>query len=201
LSIAGASNHYTEKHLRVLTERIGRTFWIQEQNGRTPTFLSAADGRAASFHGRAGDSFEIMDLVGRNNKNPYYRVKFESGKEGYLRPDVMLEELNLTILTVDPLADQKRQAAEKAEEEKKRLDWINAQPWPAAAKEAARRGDVVPGMNSNEVKKIAGTPMRIIKVEPRGTTPEEHWLYPDGKQLIFHRGLLIRVARSGAVNP
>jgi hypothetical protein len=197
-SSAAASNHYTEKQVSALAERVGRTFWIQEVNGRTPSFLSAPDARAASFHARGGDSFGIIELVGHNAKNPYYKVRFDSGKEGYLRPEVILEELNLTLLTVDPMAHEKRKAAEQAEEEKTRLDWINAQPWPAAAKEAARKGEAVPGMTANEVRKIAGAPSRVVKVAPRGSTPEEHWLYPDGKQLIFQRGLLSRIALSDA---
>jgi hypothetical protein len=200
-SSAGASHHYTDKQISVLAERVGRTFWIQEINGRTPSFLAAADARAASFHARAGDSFEIIELVGGKTKNPYYKVKFDSGKEGYLRPEVIIEELNLTLLTVDPQATEKRKATEQAEEEKKRLEWINAQPWPAAAKAAARQGEVVPGMTPNEVRKIAGVPSRVVKVEPRGTTPEEYWFYTDGKRLIFQRGLLIRIVLSDARTP
>jgi hypothetical protein len=189
---AAASNHYTEKQLAALADRVGKTFWIQEVNGRTPIFLANPHTGTTTFRARAGDSFEIVELVGRKNKNPYYKARFASGKEGYFRPEVILEELNLTLLTVDPLADEKRKAAEQAEEEKKRVDWIRAQPWPAAAKEAALKGEPVPGMNFNEVKKIAGAPSRVTKVQPRGTTPEEHWFYPDGKQLIFHHGLLTR---------
>jgi hypothetical protein len=196
-----ASNHYTEKQISVLAERVGRTYWIKEIDGRTPSFLTAPDARAASFRARTGDSFEIVELVGRKHKNPYYKAKFDSGKEGYLRPEVILEELNLTLLTVDPMAEQKRKAAEQAAEEKKRVDWINAQPWPAAAKEAALKGDVVPGMTANEVRKIAGSPSQVTKVQTRGTTPEEHWFYPDGKQLIFVRGLLSRIALSAARTP
>jgi hypothetical protein len=196
---AVASSHYTEKQMTALAERVGRTYWIQAVNGRTPIFLSGASSRAASFRARAGDSFEIIELVGRNNKNPYYRVRFDSGKEGYLRPEVIHEELNLTLSTIDPMANEKRDAAQKAAAEKERVEWINAQPWPAAAKEAALKGDVVPGMNATEVKKIAGPPSRVTKVEQRGTTPEEHWFYPDGKQLIFYRGLLSRIVfRDGA---
>ncbi len=199
-STAAGSNHYTEKQISVLAERLGKTFWIRQVNGRTPSFLSAADARAASFRARAGDSFQIVELVGRSEKNPYYKVKFESGKEGYLRPEIILEELNLTILTVDPLANERREAAEQAAQEKDRVDWINAQPWPAAAKEAALKGNVVPGMTVNEVKRIAGAPSRVVKVESRGAIPEEHWFYADGKQLIFHRGLLSQIAERNATN-
>jgi len=193
-SVASASNHYTEKQLQVLGERVGKTYWIQEADGQAPSFLTAPKNQAVSFRARAGDSFEIVELVGRANKNPYYKARFSSGKEGYLRPEVFLQGLNLTFLTIDPLASEKREAAERAQEENERVDWINAQPWPAAAKEAALKGQPVPGMTTNEVRKIAGAPSRVTKVHRVGTIQEEHWYYPDGKQLIFHQGLLTRIA-------
>jgi len=201
ISTAAASHHYTEKQMTVLAERVGRTFWIQEINGRTPSFLTAPDAAAASFRARAGDSFEIVDLVGRKNKNPYYKARFESGKEGYFPPEVIFEELNLTLVLVDPLANEKSKAAIQAESEKQRVDWVNAQPWPAAAKAAALKGQAVPGMTPDEVKKIAGAPSRITKLQARGTIPEEHWFYPDGKQLVFQNGLVSRVILKGAKNP
>ena len=200
-STAAASHHYTEKQMAALAERVGKTYWVQAVNGRTPSFLTAPDARAASFPVRAGDSFEIIELVGQKNKNPYYKARFDSGKEGYFPPQVMLEELNLTLLTVDPLANEKRKAEEQAASEKQRVDWVNAQPWPAAAKEAALKGQAVPGMNHEEVKKIVGVPSRITKVQGRGTTPEEHWVYPDGKQLVFHHGLLSRIILKDAKKP
>jgi hypothetical protein len=201
ISRATASGHYNEKQLAVLAERVGRTFWIQEVDGRTPNFLTAPNARATSFRVRAGDSFEIVELVGRKNKNPFYKARFDSGKEGYFPPEVILEELNLTIVTVDPLAAERRQAAEQAEAEKQRVDWINAQPWPAAAKEAALKGQAVPGMTYDEVKKIVGAPSRITKLRATGITPEEHWIYPDGKQLIFQHGLLSRIIVKDAKKP
>lgn len=201
ISTAAASRHYTEKQMTILAERVGRTFWIHEVNGRTPSFLTAPDAAAASFRARAGDSFEIVELVGRKNKNPYYKARFESGKEGYFPPEVFFEELNLTLVLVDPLANEKRKAAEQAESEKQRVDWINAQPWPAAAKAAALKGLAVPGMTSGEVKMIAGAPGRITKVQARGTIPEEHWIYPDGKQLVFQNGLLSRIILKDTKKP
>lgn len=201
ISTAAASGHYTEKQMTALAERVGKTFWIQETNSRTPRFLSAPDAAAASFPVRSGDSFEIVELAGLKNKNPYYKVKLDSGKEGYLRPEVFLEEFNLTILTIDPLAETKRRAAAQAEDEKKRSEWINAQPWPAAAKEAALMGHGVPGMNRDEVKRIVGAPSRVTRVQSRGTIPEEHWFYPDGKQLIFHQGLLSQTILKNGKKP
>ncbi|MDH3445292.1 MAG: hypothetical protein OEN50_15305, partial [Deltaproteobacteria bacterium] len=157
-STAWASRHYTDAQMTVLANRIGKIYWIQDNNGRTPIFLTTPAPTSSSFPVRAGDSFEIMELVGRKNKNPFYRVKFDSGKDAYLRPEVFLEELNLTISTVDPMAEEKRRAAVQAEEQKKRVQWINAQAWSSSVKEAALRGQVIFGMTRDEVKKIVGAP-------------------------------------------
>jgi hypothetical protein len=192
ISTATAFQYYTEKQMTALADRVGKTYWTQKTENRTPLFLSAPNAAATSFTIRAGESFAIVGLVGREKKNPYYKVMFDSGKEGYLSPQTFLEELNLTILSIDPLADEKRRAAEQAEEEKKRVAWINAQPWPAAAKQAALKGHVLPGMNREEVKRVAGAPSRVRKAQRRDPSSEEHWVYPDGKELIFRQGLLVR---------
>jgi hypothetical protein len=188
-----ASHHYTEKQLAALSDRVGKTYWIHEVNGRTPSFLMAPEVGAESFSGRTGDSFQIIELVGQATKNPFYRIVFDSGREAYLRPEVMFEELNLTIVGSDPLAEERRKEAERAQNKKLLADWINAQPWPPEVKEAARGGQVIPGMTQDEVKKIAGAPSRVTKVQARGTTPEEYWIYPDNKQLVFQQGLLSRI--------
>jgi hypothetical protein len=56
-------------------------------------------------------------------------------------------------------------------------------------------------MTYDEVKKIVGAPSRITKLRATGITPEEHWLYPDGKQLIFQHGLLSRIVLKDAKKP
>jgi hypothetical protein len=190
---ASASHHYTEKQLADLATRVGKTFWVVPVDGKIPFFLAAPDTTAASFRPQEHQSFEIMDLVGRKAKNPYYKVKFESGKEGYLRAETFIEEFNSTIVTFDPLADEKKQAAEQEIEERKRLDWIHSQPWSQPVKEAAVRGQVVAGMTSSEVKKVLGPPTRESKVKRPQKSNEAHWFYPDGSVLVFHNGILSRV--------
>ena len=191
-SIAGGSQHYTEKQLDAFAARVGRTFWVVSANNRTPSFLSAAAQNAPSFHPQANESFEITELVGRQ-ATPYYKVKFTSGKDGYILPEAFQEELNLTILTMDPQADEKRKAAAGAEEDKKRVEWIRAQPWSQAVKEAAIQRRPVAGMNTGEVKKILGNPTRVTKVHAPQRFAEEHWFYADGSVLVFQNKLLTRV--------
>ena len=188
-----ASHHYTDRQLDALASRIGKIYWIVAVNNQTPSFLSSPATNAASFRPKGNESFEITELVGRNDRNPYYRVKFDSGREGYIQPDVFLEEFNATISAVDPLENEKKKAAEAAEEEKKRIEWIEAQPWSRGVKEAAIKRKVIPGMNEGEVKKILGNPIRVSKVKARLNVAEEHWLYGDGSTAIFYNGLFSHI--------
>jgi hypothetical protein len=192
-STAGASGHYTEKQLDAFAARVGRTFWVVSVDNRTPSFLSAAAPNAPSFRPQSNESFEITELVGRQARNPYYKVKFSSGKDGYILPEGFQEELNLTILSVDPQADEKKKAAAGAEEDKKRVEWIQAQPWSQAVKEAAIQRRPVAGMNTGEIKKVLGEPTRTTKVRGPQRFAEEHWFYADGSVLIFQNKLLTRI--------
>ena len=196
-----ASHHYTDRQLDFLATRVGKTYWIAAVNNRTPSFLSAPAAHASAFHPKANESFEITELTGREHKNPYYKVKFDSGKEAYIQPDMFLDELNVTIASVDPQADQKKKAEEEAEEEKKRVEWIQAQPWSRGIKEAAMSRQVIGGMNSGEVKKILGNPVRVSRVKGQINVAEEHWLYADGSTAVFYNGLLNRIEPKRTIEP
>ncbi len=199
VSITLGSSHYTKAQLDALTGRIGMVYWIASADSRTPIFLSAPTGSAASFRARDNESFEIIELTGQKDKDPYYRVKFDSGKEGYIRPEAFLDEFNLTILTADPLASEKKKATAAAEVERKRVEWIRSQPWTPAVKDAAIKRRPVAGHTPAEVKRILGNPVRVTKVTGQSVA-EERWQYPDGSVLIFHNQLLIRMeVRAGQV--
>ena len=196
VSVALASRHYTEKQLDALATRIGKTYWIKTNNGRSPSFLSAPRADAPSFQMESSSAFEITELTGRKSNDPYYKVKFDSGKEGYIRPEVFLEGFNDTILTVDPQADERRKQAAAAEEDKKRIAWIQAQPWSQAVKEAAIKRQPVPGMRTAEVKMAIGHPARVTKLKKAQSLVEERWFYTDRSVLIFQNGLLTRIERT-----
>ena len=190
---AAASNHYTEKQLDALAARVGKMFWISEAQGKLPSFLKSPTSDASPIHPAANESFEIMELVGRKVQNPYYKVKFESGAEGYIHAQAFHEQFNATILTIDPLADEKAALAEKKQEEKARIEWIQNQPWSPAVKESAIRGQAVPGMTAGEVKRVVGEPRRVSRIKGPQHSSEEHWFYPDGTLLIFRNGALNRL--------
>jgi len=191
--VVHASNHYTDRQLEALAERVGKTFWFNPAQGKTPQFLTSPASNAASFQPATNESFEITELTGQAAKDPYYRVRFDSGKVGYIRPEMFHEELNTTILTVDPLAEEKRKTELGAEEEKKRVDWIKSQPWSPAVKEASLRKQPTLGLTSAEIKRVVGAPSRVTKVRSTTKVHEEHWFYADGKTLTFTNGLLTKV--------
>jgi hypothetical protein len=190
---AAASNHYTEKQIDALETRVGKVFWILPINEKVPSFLTSPATDAPAFHPAANESFEITSLVGRKAKNPYYKVKFESGREGYIHAQAFLEQFNGTIVTVDPLTEEKKALAEKNEQEKARLDWIQSQPWSAEVKESAIKRQGVPGMTAGEAKKVLGDPRRVTRIRGPQHVREEHWFYPDGVVLIFRNGALNRI--------
>jgi hypothetical protein len=199
-AIALAASQPTEAQLEALAKRVGTMYWVAVVNDRTPAFLAAPAASALSLSAGDNESFEIVELTRQKDKEAYYKVKFESGKVGYIRPEVFVEELNLTILTADPLAGEKKKAAAAAEEEQKRVQWIRSQPWSAAVKEAAIKRIPVPGLTAAEVKNVLGNPARITKgTALRGS--EERWYYADGAVLTFHNRLLNRVDLSGRKEP
>jgi hypothetical protein len=185
-----ASHHYTEKQLEALAARVGKTFWINAANEKSPSFLTAPRPGATTFRPEENDSFEITELTGQKTKDPYYKVRFQSGKVGYLTPDMFHEEFNAKILSYDPRADEKKKEEEQLVAEKKRLEWIKAQPWSPAVKAAAIRKQPTAGLKTGEVRQVLGEPTRVSKTRGTSKATEERWFYPDGTVLTFHNGLL-----------
>jgi hypothetical protein len=191
---AGAA--FTPKQLEAFSTRVGKTYWTKAIDNRSPVFLSRPAPGAPSFPAPANESFVIMELVAQNTSTPYYKVKFASDKEGYITPQGFHEELNLTIFSVEPDADQKRKEAQAAEQEKQRKAWIASQAWSDAVKEAALNRRAVPGMTTKEVLMVVGEPIRVVKGKnARLNLPEERWMYADGSELLFQNTLLVRITR------
>jgi hypothetical protein len=193
--VVDASHHYTDKQMDVLARRVGRTFWLYSPDGKLPAFVNAPTGGAAAFRPGLRESFVVTELTGRADKDPYYAVKFDSGKVAYIRPQFFHEALNLTILTADPFADEKAREKQRAAEEKSRVDWIKAQPWPQAVKEAAIKKQPTPGLTAAEVKRVFGSPQQVTKLRGPTKVSEEHWFYPDGTVLVMTNGLLTRTEK------
>jgi hypothetical protein len=190
---AAASQHYTEKQLDALETRVAKTFWVAAAEGKLPSFVTSPVSGASVFQPSDNESFEITELVGRKAGNPYYKVKFESGVEGYIQAQAFHEQFNSTILTIDPRADERKALAEKNQEEKARIEWIQSQPWSAAVKESAIKRQAVLGMTVGEVKRVLGDPRRVSRVRGPQHSNEEHWFYRDGTLLVFRNGAVNRI--------
>lgn len=193
---AGASHHYTAKQMDALAGRVGQTFWSLPVGGKGANFSATPTANAKPLRIDTVESFQIIELVGRAAKNPYYKIKRENGQEGYISPEQFLEAFNLTIVTTDPEAEDKRKLAEAADADKKRIEWIDKQPWSPAVKQAAIKKQAIPGWNTTEVRNVLGAPTRVTKMLGPVKIAEEHWLYANGSVLIFHNGLLSQIERA-----
>lgn len=190
---SSASNHYTERQMDALAVRVGKTFWLDSRAGKLPVFVSAPSQEAPRVHPKVDESFVIIALTGRADKNPYYAIRFASGQVAYIRPELFQEELNLTIVLADPRAKEKEVVEERQRQEKDRLEWIEAQPWSPPVKQAAIKKIPTPGLNTGEVKRVVGEPQRITRLDGPTKITEERWFYPDGSVLVFHNGLLSKI--------
>ena len=183
-------NHYTPRQLEALRTRVGRTYWVVAIDGKTPPFLSAPSTGAPPVKVMDNALFTTMELLSDKTKDPYYKVEFASGAEGYIKADSFLEEFNARIVTLDPLAEEKKKADEAKQRERARVTWIQRQPWSPEVKEAALNGHAVIGMKTHEVKGVKGEPERVVKIEGDRYTAKEQWLYADGSVLVFINGQL-----------
>jgi hypothetical protein len=196
-STAWASSHFTPKQLEALGTYVGKTYWVVGGERQSPSFLSAPSPSALSFQPAVKESFDIKEIVGGTLQIPlyYFKVTFDSGKEGYISIGSFLEELNAAFATVDPDREIKRKLAQEAEEESRRQEWIRRQPWPEHVKEAALKRQAVLGMNTKEARAVLGKPKSMVPI--RGANPLmgklEQWIYDGGPVLTFTNGLLTRI--------
>ncbi|HEY3303430.1 MAG TPA: hypothetical protein VGL70_07845 [Candidatus Binatia bacterium] len=203
-STSFAASQYTPKQLEAYGRYVGKTYWVVEHEIKPPAFLSAPAPAAPSFQPAIKDSFEIKEIVGgtAQTREHYYRVVFDSGKEGFLSLGSFLEHFNASLVTVDPGRDAKAKLAKETEAENKRQAWIRAQHWPEHVKEAALKRQPVLGMSTKEAKAALGDPKRMVPMKSAtlllGT--QEQWTYENGLVLTFTNGLITRIQTLKAKN-
>jgi hypothetical protein len=192
-----AASQHTPKQLEAYGQYVGRTYWIVEHENKPPAFQSAPSASSSSFQPDVKDSFEIKEIVGGTAQIPahYYRVVFDSGKEGFLPLGAFLEHFNASFATVDPDRDAKAKLARETEAETKRQAWIRAQRWPEHVKEAALKKQPVLGMNTHEAKAALGKPKRVVLMKGAAALlgAQEQWTYENGFVLTFTDGLITRI--------
>ena len=192
-----AASQYTPKQLEAYGQYVGKTYWIVEHEIKPPAFLSAPASAAPAFNPALKVSFEIKEIVGgtAQTREHYYRVVFDSGKEGFLSLGSFLEHFNASLVTVDPDRDAKAKLAKENEAETKRQAWIRAQRWPEHVKEAALKKQPVLGMSTKEAKAALGDPKRAVLMKNASFLlgAQEQWTYEGGLVLTFTNGLVTRI--------
>ena len=201
LTTGFASSRFTEKQLEAFEKYVGKTYWAVAEEGKRALFFSAPSPSAPSFLPEPKESFQIAEMVEGATQRPayYYKVSFASGRDGYIDLDSFLEQLNLTLLTVDPDRGRKMRSAKEAEGESRREARIRAQPWPEHIKEAVLQRKAVLGMNMKEAREALGKPARVVKVKNANPLmgQQEQWIYEKGPVLTFTNGVITRLQTTG----
>jgi len=201
LTTGFAASRFTEKQLEALEKYVGKTYWAVADEGRRAHFFSGPSPSASSFLPEPKESLKITAMVQGSAQRAaaYYKVKFGSGREGYIDVDSFLGELNLTLLTVDPDRGQKIRAAKEAQEEEKREARIRAQPWPEHVKKAVLNRQAILGMDMKEAREALGKPNSVVKINNANPLmgEQEQWIYDKGPVLSFTNGLLARIQTAG----
>jgi hypothetical protein len=195
------ASQYTPKQIELYAQYVGKTYWVVEEAG-TPAFHAAPSSAAPSFRPRLKESFEINEIVGGTAKlpAPYYRVTFDSGKEGFIPVRSLVEQLNAAFVTVDPDRDAKANLAKETKTEKKRQEWIQSQRWPEHVKQAAVKKQPVLGMSTKEASAVLGKPQRVVGIKNTNLLlgRQEQWTYEGGSVLTFTNGLITRIQPANA---
>ena len=195
------ASHYTPKRIELYAQHVGKTYWVVEEAGM-PAFHTAPSSAAPSFRPRLKESFEINEIVGGTAKlpAPYYRVTFDSGKEGFIPVRSLVEQVNAAFVTVDPDRDAKAKLAKETEAEKKRQEWIQSQRWPEHVKQAALKKQPVLGMSTKEAAAVLGKPQRVVGIKSNTLLlgRQEQWTYEGGSVLTFTNGLITRIQPANA---
>jgi hypothetical protein len=198
------ASQYTPKQIEVYAQYVGKTYWVVEEAG-TPAFHTAPSSAAPSFRPGLKESFEINEIVGGTAQIPahYYRVTFESGKQGFIPIGSFTQQLNAAFVTVDPDRDAKAKLAKETETEKKRQEWIQTRSWPEHVKQAALKKQPVLGMSTKEATAILGKPQRVVRIKNTNLLlgKQEQWTYEGGSVLTFTNGLLTRIQPAENTTP
>lgn len=190
-----AETRYTEKQIEQFSSYLGKNYWITADKSLQPTFFSAPSANAQTFQPAPKEGFELKEIVEKHTEKPYYRVAFESGREGFIPVTSFLQQLNGALLTIDPDRDAKSKTAKGIEQEEKRRDWIRQQRWPEHVKDAALKKQPTIGMNKKEVSAVMGKPKSVVRLKSGNQLvgKQEQWIYENGPVLTFSDGVIVRI--------
>ena len=195
---AFAEPRYTEKQIELFSSHVGKTYWVTTEKNQQPTFYTAPKTNAPTFHPAAKEGFEIKEVVDKTADKPFYRVAFESGKEGFIPVTSFMEGINGPFTATDPDRDAKAKTTKEIADEEKRRDYIRQQKWPEHVKEAALKKQPVIGMSKKEATAVLGKPKSVVRLKSGKSGSElmgasEQWIYESGQVLTFSNGLIVRI--------
>ena len=193
-----AEPRYTEKQLELFSSYVGKTYWVTTEKNQQPTFYTAPKTNAPTFQPAAKEGFEVKEVVDKTGDKPFYRVAFESGKEGFVPVTYFMERVNGAFLAVDPDRDAKAKTAKEIADEEKRRDWIRQQKWPEHVKDAALKKQPVIGMSKKEATAVLGKPKSVVQLKTGNSGSalmgkQEQWIYDNGPVITFSNGLVVRI--------
>jgi hypothetical protein len=195
---AFAEPRYTEKQIEMFSSYVGKTYWVTDEKNQQPTFYTAPKNNAPTFQPAAKEGFEVKEVVDKASDKPFYRVAFESGKEGFMPVNTFMERLNGSFTAMDPERDAKAKTAKEIADEEKRRDWIRQQKWPEHVKDAALKKQPVIGMSKKEATAVLGKPKNIVRLKSGKSGTElmgasEQWIYDNGPVITFNSGVIVRI--------
>ncbi len=197
--------------------RVGKSFAVLIPSD-VPIF-TAPHPKAEKFHLQEAESFVVEELVckagisrgvclsgfkkAHDNRSytgaMYFKVRFESGREGYFSDKNFLPKLSLSITseerakllgtTPEEYAKNLRgskalqneivlEGEEARRKEEERLQAIEYNPWSEAEKKRLRVREVWTGMDSGQLESSKGSPKMINRSEVSGAIIER-WYYDD----------------------
>jgi hypothetical protein len=190
-----AEPRYTDRQIEQFSTYVGKTYWITADKEHQPTVYSAPSKDSAGFQPALKESFVLKEVVEKTSDTPYYRVEFESEKEGFIPVTSFLQEMDRSFMALDPERDAKAKSVKAIEQEEKRRDWIRSQKWPEHVKDAALKGQPALGMNKKEAEAVLGKPKSVVRLK-RGNEligRQEQWHYDNGPVLTFNNGVIVRI--------
>jgi hypothetical protein len=193
-----AEPRYTEKQIEMFSSYAGKTYWVTDEKSQQPTFYTAPKTDAPAFQPAAKEGFEIKEVVEKTSDKPFYRVAFQSGKEGFIPVTAFVERINSSFTATDPERDAKAKSAKETADEQKRRDYISKQKWPEHVKNAALNKQPVIGMSTKEATAVLGKPKNVVRLKSGNSGAElmgrqEQWHYATGQVLTFSNGILVRI--------
>jgi hypothetical protein len=192
-------------------DEVGRQYWVRGGTATNQVFCGTADFPAESCEGRLfgpRDS-ERFTIEAVNKSTPdsreeaWYRVRFNSGRTGYLNADTLRSQMFVEIRHQDARSDSAQAVYELFFNERPEVVLARIQRRRFDSEEAAARheqerfsrGGIRVGMTKQQVLNSSWGQPDSIHSASLGLRPREQWVY-GRNNLFFEDGVLTAVQLS-----